>query len=81
MAAKKRLTDATETHFIIRCPACGQQYAIFGLAVQDDEEMACSTCNALFHLKITEGNVEPRLVRPATGGALGPAEGPRPKRG
>jgi hypothetical protein len=74
--AKKRLYDATQTHTFINCPACGQKYAIFSLLAQDDEEIACSECNAIFRLRIDGEKVEPYLLTPSTGGRRGPAEGP-----
>ncbi|MGH2542236.1 MAG: hypothetical protein ACREQ3_18615 [Candidatus Binatia bacterium] len=77
MARKKRLYDATQTHIFIECPACGQKYAIFSLLAQDDEEIACTECNAIFRLRISGDEVEPQLITPATGGARGPAEGPQ----
>lgn len=75
--AKKRLYDATQTHVFLACPACGQKYGVFSIMVQDDEEMACTECNALFRLRISGDTVEPYLVTPATGAPRGPAEGPR----
>ncbi len=75
--AKKRLTDATQTHVLLACPACGQKYAVFSVMVQDEEAMACTECNALFRLTIDEksGRIEPYLVTPSTGAPRGPAEG------
>jgi uncharacterized Zn-finger protein len=72
--ADRRLNDPTQTHFTIKCPGCGQQYAILGLMVQDQKPMACSRCNAVFRLRIGNNSVEPELLAPATGGKLGPAE-------
>ena len=76
MAGKNRLYDPTAHHFILDCPACGQKYALLGLMVQDDEEMACTSCNALFKLKIDGSTVSTVLLTPSTGAPLGPAEGP-----
>ncbi|MBA3532086.1 MAG: hypothetical protein H0T73_09225 [Ardenticatenales bacterium] len=76
MAEKKnRLTDAMQTHILLKCPACGQQYAIYGIMVQDDEEMSCTECNSLFRLRIQGNKVDAYMVSPPTGAPLGPAEG------
>lgn len=72
--ADRRLNDPTETHFVINCPACDQKYGIFGIMVKDQQEMACSRCNAIFRLHIRNNRMEPELLTPATGGKLGPAE-------
>lgn len=76
MSNRNRLTDPTQTHFIVTCPACEQKYAILGLMVQDKEEMACSACNAIFKLEIAGKKVETKLLTPSTGVGFGPAEGP-----
>lgn len=76
--AKRRLTDPTQTHAYVACPACGQKYAVFSVMLQDDEEMACTECNALFRLSIDDKDkVQAHLVTPATGSPKGPAEGPQ----
>jgi transcription elongation factor Elf1 len=75
MADKRRMNDPTQTHFTIKCPACGQQYGILGIMVQDNQVMSCSRCNASFQLHIRDNGIEPYLVSPATGGTFGPAEG------
>ncbi len=76
MAQKRRLYDATQTHFFAACPSCGQKYALFGLTLQDHEELSCSRCNAIFRLRIDGDRVEAYGVTGATGAPLGPAEGP-----
>lgn len=81
MADKQRLTDPTQSHFLIKCPSCGQAYAIYGLMVQEATPMACAQCNALFKLRIQGDTLDAYLVSPATGSDLGPAEGPRTSRG
>ncbi len=74
MADNSRLNDPTQTHFNIKCPACGQAYAVFGIMVQNGEVIACSRCNAIFRLGIEGDQIKPTIVTPATGGKLGPAE-------
>ncbi len=67
--------DATQTHFTVACPACGQKFMLSGLSVQFQEEMACSQCNAYFRLELNGNKATARQVRAATGWRPGPAEG------
>lgn len=55
----------------------GKNMQFFSVMVQDDEEMACTSCNSLFRLRISNNKIEPYVVTPATGAPLGPAEGRR----
>ena len=73
-------TDPVRT-YIVQCPSCNQKYALNGVTLQDDEEVACEECRALFYITIDGNKVGTKLVRGPTGSPLGPAEGPRETRG
>ena len=73
-------TDPIRT-YIVQCPNCKQKYALNGVTLQDDEEVACQNCKAMFRITIDGSRVGTVLVRPPTGSPLGPAEGPRRLRG
>jgi transcription elongation factor Elf1 len=77
LADHSRLMDATQSHFYVACPSCGQKFVVLGISVQQREVLACNVCNGYFRLRIDGNRVEPEMVRPATGGVHGPAEGPQ----
>ena len=72
-------TDPVRT-YIVECPSCNQKYALNGVTFQDDEELACQQCKAIFRVTIDGGRVGTTLVLPPTGSPWGPAEGPRLER-
>lgn len=59
------------------CPACGQNYFLSGLMARDGQELACSTCNAVFRIRFDGERADTVLTSPATNAPLGPAEGPQ----
>ena len=75
MKLTAKFIDATQTHFMVECPACTQKFILAGLTVQFQEEMACAQCNALFKLEVEGKKARAKMVSPASGGCPGPAEG------
>lgn len=76
MASKKDPYDANHAQVFLPCPACGQKYIFLNLMVQAKQDMACSVCNAIFHLRLDGSKPETVLVNSTPGAPLGPAEGP-----